>query len=123
MYDAITKLDMETFVSVLDPDVEWTVPGQHDLAGTTKGVPELLAHLAEVAQRTGGSVKVEVHEVIEGDRYTVAVVEVDMAVDGHTVHDKQVHLFELRDGHITSVREFHGDEKSFDDLFARAAGP
>jgi ketosteroid isomerase-like protein len=117
MYDAVANLDMASFVAVLDPDVKWTVPGTHLLAGTTSGVPALLTHLAEVAQRTGGQVKVDVDEILAGDRHTVAVVDVQMAVEGQTVNDRQVHVFELHDGLITSVREFHGDEQAFNDLF------
>src|ERR1051325_434911 len=60
MYDALAAADIPTFVALLDPEVEWTVPGRHTLAGTTVGVPALLAHLAEVAQRTAGQVSVEV---------------------------------------------------------------
>jgi hypothetical protein len=117
MYDAVGRADIAAFTAVLDPDVEWTVPGRHNLAGTFTGVGELLTHLAEVAQRTRGQVKVEIDEIVEGERHTLAVVGVEMAVDGQTVHDRQVHLFELEAGRIISVREFHGDEKSFDDLF------
>jgi ketosteroid isomerase-like protein len=117
MYDALAALDLNAFTALLDPDVTWTVPGTHSLAGTTSGVPELLAHLAEVAQRTGGQVRVDVKEVVDGDRYTVAVVAVDMTVDGTSVHDHQVHLFEIRHGRIASVREYHGDERASDALF------
>ena len=53
MYDAISAGDLESFTALLDPRIVWTVPGSHNLAGTFTGVPALLAHLAEVAQRTG----------------------------------------------------------------------
>jgi ketosteroid isomerase-like protein len=117
MYKAVAAADVNGFTALLDPDVEWTVPGSHDLAGSFKGISALLTHLAEVAQRTGGQVAVHLDEVLEGDRHTLAIVGVDMAVDGRTVHDQQVHLFELGNGLIRSVREFHGDQALFDDLF------
>ena len=117
MYDALAAADIPTFVSLLDPDVQWTVPGRHTLAGTTVGVPALLAHLAEVAQRTAGQVSVDVKDVLAGASYTSAVVDVEMTVDGRSVQDHQVHLFGFRDGRIASVREYHGDERAFDELF------
>jgi hypothetical protein len=117
MYDALAALDLNAFTALLDPDVSWTVPGRHTLAGTTVGVPALLGHLAEVAQHTGGRVRLDVKEVLDGERYIVAVVEVDMTVDGTSVHDHQVHLFEIRDGRVAAVREYHGDERAFDALF------
>jgi len=117
MYDALAAADIPTFVSLLDPDVQWTVPGRHTLAGTTVGVPALLAHLAEVAQRTAGQVSVDVKDVLAGTSYTSAVVDVEMTVDGRSVQDHQVHLFGFRDSRIASVREYHGDERAFDELF------
>ena len=117
MYDALAAADIPAFTAILDPDVEWAVPGRHTLSGTTVGVPALLSHLAEVAQRTGGQVSVDVKDVLAGASHTGAVVDVQMTVDGQTVYDNQVHLFELRDGRITSVREYHGDERAFEALF------
>jgi ketosteroid isomerase-like protein len=116
MYEALGRGDIETFVGVLDPNVAWTVPGRHHLAGTFTGVPALLTHLAEVAQRTEGKIAVSVVEVVSGDGHTVAVVDVALSVDCRTVKDRQVHLFALRDGRITSVREYHGDEAAMHDL-------
>ena len=117
MYDVLVSADVKAFTALLDPCIEWTVPGSHHTAGTFTGVPALLTHLAEVAQRTGGQVRVDVHEVLGSDDLVAAIVEVEMSVDGQTVHDRQVHLFELRDGRIASVREYHGDERAFDRLF------
>ena len=116
LYDAIGQGHVEAFIAMLDPDVVWTVPGRHDLAGTFTGVPALLAHLAEVVQRTEGKIVIDVVEVIAADRRAVAVVDVELTVDGRSVQDRQVHLFELGDGRITSVREYHGDEQAMQDL-------
>lgn len=118
MYSAIAGADMERFVGALDPEVVWTVPGQHSLAGTFSGVPAVLAHLAEVVQRTEGNVQLDVLEVLPGDHYTTAVVDVRMTVGGVTVDDRQVHVFEVLHDRITSVREYHGDEQAFVNLFS-----
>jgi uncharacterized protein len=120
MYAALERGDVNAFVGLLHPDIEWTVPGRHDLAGTFVSVPALLAHLAEVAQRTGGQIKVDVVDILESGRHVAAVAEVDMSVDRRTTHDRQVHLFEFRDGRIASVTEYHGNEQAFEDLFGAA---
>jgi uncharacterized protein len=118
MYDALADGDIEGFVALLDPEVAWTVPGRHDLAGTFTGLPNVLAHLAEVFQRTGGQIVVAVGEVVAGERCTMAIVDVQLTVDRRTVDDRQVHLFELRDGRISLVREYHGDEPAMERLLA-----
>ncbi|MBV8979809.1 MAG: nuclear transport factor 2 family protein [Acidimicrobiia bacterium] len=117
MYDVLAAADIRAFTDLLDPDIEWTVPGRHTLSGTTVGVAALLAHLAEVAQRTGGHVSVDVREVLTGEAYVTALVDVEMTVDDHTVQDRQVHVFQVRDGRIASVREYHGDVRAFEELF------
>ncbi|MCU1449766.1 MAG: hypothetical protein JWP02_1936 [Acidimicrobiales bacterium] len=118
MYEAIAGGDIEGFVALLDPEVVWTVPGRHDLAGTFRGIPNLLAHLAEVFQRTEGQIVIAVDEVVGGERCTMAVVDVQLTVAGNAVEDRQVHLFELRAGRIVSVREYHGDEPAMEQLLA-----
>jgi len=123
MYDALFSADLKGFMALLDPEIEWTVPGSHYLAGTFTGVPAVLAHLAEVAQRTGGQVRLSVVDVLEGGDRAAAIVDVEMSFDGHTVHDRQVHLFELRSGRIASVREYHGEEGSFDQIFGPSPPP
>jgi ketosteroid isomerase-like protein len=60
---------------------------------------------------------VDIVEILEGHGHVAAVAEVEMAVDGQTVKDRQVHLFDLRDGRIISVHEYHGDEHAFERLF------
>ena len=72
MYDVLVSADVHAFTALIDPDIEWTVPGSHDLAGTFRGVPALLTHLAEVGQRTGGQIRVEV---------VVDEVQVDKTID------------------------------------------
>jgi ketosteroid isomerase-like protein len=59
-----------------------------------------------------------VEEIVGGERYTLAVVHVALTVDDRTVDDRQVHLFELRDGRIIAVREYHGNEQAMKELLA-----
>src|SRR5437763_5470235 len=89
MYDAVAAADVNAFTALLDPDVRWTVPGNHALAGTTFGVPDLLVHLAEVAQRTEGHMGIDVIEVVTGGVFTLAVVDVEVSGGGRTTHDRE----------------------------------
>jgi ketosteroid isomerase-like protein len=110
LYDALADADMATFVALLDPAVSWTVPGRHSLAGTWRGLEAVLAHLAEVAQRTGGRIRLDLVDVLAGDVHAAAVVDVEISIDGRTATDRQVHVIEVRAGRVVSLREYHGDE-------------
>jgi ketosteroid isomerase-like protein len=112
LYAALGRGDVAGFLALLDPSVIWTVPGRHSLAGTWTGVESVMGHLAEVAQRTGGQIALDVVEVLSGGSRAAALVDVSLSIDGRTAQDRQVHLVEVRDGLVVSLREYHGDEEA-----------
>ena len=116
LYEALSAADMAAFVALLDPSVTWTVPGRHSLAGTSRGLDAVLAHLGEVAQRTGGRIRLDLVEVLAGEAQAAAVVDVEISMDGRTAQDRQVHVIEVRNGRVVSLREYHGDEAAMQSL-------
>ena len=49
-FDAYAAQDVESARAVLADDIEWHIPGHHPLAGTKRGISEVLAFFAELAK-------------------------------------------------------------------------
>lgn len=49
-FDAYGRGDRGAIAAVLAPDIEWTIPGHHPLAGTKHGVDEVLAFFAALGE-------------------------------------------------------------------------
>jgi len=48
-FEAYAARDSDGIAAVLDADIEWTIPGHHPLAGTKRGVQEVLAFFDALA--------------------------------------------------------------------------
>ena len=49
-FAAYADNDLETIAGILAPDVEWTIPGHHPLAGTKHGVEEVVEFFRRLDQ-------------------------------------------------------------------------
>jgi uncharacterized protein len=92
-YDAFSKGDIETVLSVYDDKIEWVQPGDSDISGTYRGKRELGDYLRRLGEK---STVVKPHRFLaDGD--TVVVLSKD-TVGGETSQDALV--FALRGGKV-----------------------
>ena len=73
LYRAFGAHDAAALDALLADDVVWHVPGQSPLAGDHRGRTAVLAYLAALGQRTGGSFRAEVIDVLASDTRAVAL--------------------------------------------------
>jgi ketosteroid isomerase-like protein len=86
--------DVEEAAPFLSPNVVYRVPGQHSLAGSFHGIDEVMAHLLDLAGRSGGTFNAFKFEDWLVSESSVAVV-VDVHIQGHgaTVTERNIFLF------------------------------
>lgn len=108
MYDLFGKGDMESIKQeVFHPDMSWTMPGRHPLAGRMEGVDAVIAFFGALFQ--AGIVVEDVHfgELDDG-----TVIEKHM---GHGKIGDQIYYFptctsyKIKDGKIFEVQVHNGD--------------
>ena len=51
------------------PDIVWYAPGRSQLAGDHQGVDTVLGYFGRTMELTGGSFRVEVHDVVANDEH------------------------------------------------------
>ena len=89
MVDAFSRGDLDTVGGCFSPDAVWDLPGRSTVAGTYKGPQEILGFLAKAYELSGGTLSVEVIDVLGSDWGAVQVQHVTADHDGR-------HLTELR---------------------------
>ncbi|MDH2393228.1 nuclear transport factor 2 family protein [Streptomyces sp. HNM0663] len=67
-YDAFSRGDMETLASLMTGDVAHHVPGSSQMSGHFKGRDNVLAMYAKLSELTGGTFRVELHDVFTDGR-------------------------------------------------------
>jgi len=113
MYEYFGKGDLDRIRSeVFHPQVTWTMPGHHPLAGTMKGSDEVIAFLADLFKAG-----ITVDDVHFGELDNGTVVEKH---NGHGVADGEQYLFptctsyEIEDGRIRAVQVHTADQHGVD---------
>jgi ketosteroid isomerase-like protein len=116
-YDAFGRGDMDGVARILADDVLWHSPGHSPLSGDYTGIPAVLGLLGEIAQRTGGTFRADVHDILANDVHGVALVTISGSRGGKTVTDRQVHVVHFRDGKLAESWFTGTDQDAVDELF------
>ncbi|GAC1374323.1 MAG: nuclear transport factor 2 family protein [Pseudarthrobacter sp.] len=117
-YEAFNAGDIETLKGLFAPDAVYRVGGSGALAGVKQGSDEILAHFGELFSRSGGTVKVELQDVIAGERHTVALQSAQAQRNGQSLEQQGALVFTLRDGKVTEVNEFTEDTAKASDFWS-----
>jgi uncharacterized protein len=68
-----------------------------------------LAFFDEPMARSGGTIKITLHDVIGGDEHTVALHHEFAEGGGNRVDQNAANIFHVRDGRVSEVWELHDD--------------
>jgi len=116
-YDAFQKGDMETVRSLFSPDVVWHVPGHNHLSGDHRGVDSVLDLFMKNFQETGGTFKVEVHDLLANDTHAVALASVSGQREGKSLKDNYSHVVHIANGKLTESWIFAERQDAVDDFW------
>jgi uncharacterized protein len=72
-FDAFAKGDVDTLRESMDQDAVWYVPGRNQLSGDHRGVDAILGFFGKTMELSGGSFRMEVHDVVANDDHAVAL--------------------------------------------------
>ncbi|GCB49496.1 nuclear transport factor 2 family protein [Streptomyces sp. NL15-2K] len=73
-YEAFQRGDMDTLRGIMTGDCTHHVPGSHPLSGDHKGVESALEYYGKLSSETGGSFRVELHDVfVDGRGHAISV--------------------------------------------------
>ena len=108
-YEAFGAGDMATLAELFAEDAVWHVPGNSGLSGAKQGRDAIFAFFAELFSRSGGTVKVDLQDVIGGDEHTVALHHSHAERNGEVLEENSVNVFRIRDGRVVEVSQFSED--------------
>lgn len=99
---------------IFAPDIEWHVPGHHPLAGTKKGIEEVIAYYTQL-QKANFNAEVT---VLEGNDEQVIDCHRGWAqVGDHKIDMNWVLVYTIENGKIKTMQNFPGDQHAADAFF------
>ncbi len=103
---------------MVDDDIVWHAGGSNQLAGDYRGFQEILGFFGKVMELTGGTFRIEVHDVLANDTHGVVLATFHAERDGQTVALRAADIWHLADGKATEHWSFFEDQAAVDKLFS-----
>jgi len=108
------KNDILGLREIFAPDIEWIVPGHHPLAGTKKGVEEVIAYYKQLQK---ANFKAEVIILEGNENYVIDCHRGWAEVGNIKLNMNWVLLYTIENGKIKSMQNFPADQHAADAFF------
>lgn len=104
---------------ILAADVTWTVPGQSPIAGSYRGLDEVLGYFRRRRDLAGRSFRMERRDVLVGDGDRIAALTDGFAtIAGEEHRWSTVGLYDVSDGRIAACWLLPLDQRAFDAIWS-----
>lgn len=117
-YEAFNTADVETLREVFADTTIFHEPGRSPISGDYQGLDQVLGFFATLAERSGGTFRATLHDVVANDEHVVGLHSSDAERDGRRAHSPTVLVFHVRDGRIAETWSHHHDQHDFDEFWA-----
>lgn len=118
VYDAFAGQDMATLDEVFADDVAFHVPGDHPMAGDYQGKDELFGFFAKLGEKTGGTLRVDVKDVVANDDYAIGLVRVTAQRENRSLEVDAAQIHRVEAGRITEAWPVPYDVHAIEDFWA-----
>ena len=102
-YAAFQNGDMDTMRTILAGDVAWHSPGQGSQSGDFHGVDNVIGEFGRLFQDSGGTFRVEIDEILEGDQSVVVLAHSTASREGRTLDQPYAHIFHFRGDQVSEA--------------------
>jgi ketosteroid isomerase-like protein len=118
-YEAFGKGDMATVGELLADDVVWHVGGSGPLTGDYKGKDAVFGFFGKLMEITGGTFKLEVHDILANDEHSVTLVRATAEKNGKKFEDNAVHITHPdSEGRVKEFWAFQENQAAADEFFS-----
>jgi ketosteroid isomerase-like protein len=102
-YAAFQNGDMDAMRTILAADIAWHAPGQGPQSGDFQGVDNVIGEFGRLFHDSGGTFRVEITEILEGDHSVVVLARESASREGRTLDQAYAHLFQFRGDEVSEA--------------------
>lgn len=118
IYDAFATGDMDTMAAVLSDDISWHVAGRNEVCGDYQGRAEVFGFFRQLAERSGGTFQLDVHDLMASDDHVVALVRERVSRAGRSLDSNGVHVWHVAEGRAVEFWGITYDRYGADELWS-----
>ncbi len=116
-YAAFGAGDVDAVLSLFADDIVWHSGGVNQLAGDYRGHEEVMGFFGRLMEVTGGTFRMEIHDVLAGDQHGAVLVTAHGEREGQTLAMREVDVWHLAGGKATEFWAFPEDSAELDRFF------
>jgi ketosteroid isomerase-like protein len=109
---AFGRGDLDALRGQLADDIKWHVHGVGPLAGDYEGVTAVMGLLGKIVALSGGSARLELHDVLNSADHTVSLVTISAERNGKQFQGNLVQVLHTQNGKVTEVWTHPADPKT-----------
>jgi uncharacterized protein len=117
-YAAFNTADVETLRQLFADTTVFHEPGRSPISGDYQGLDQVLGFFGTLAERSGGTFRATLHDVVANDDHAIGLHISDAERDGRVARSPTVLVFHVRDGRVTETWSHHHDQHEFDAFWA-----
>ena len=92
-YDAFSKGDVDTLRQVFADNTTFHEPGPNPVSGDYQGIDQVLGFFGTLAERSGGTFRVALHDVVANDEHALGLHISEGEREGRRLHSQQTLVF------------------------------
>jgi uncharacterized protein len=104
---------------MLDPSIEWHVPGRSPLSGDYKGHDEVVAFFTKSQELAAGTLSIEIDDMFAGGERVVVLCTVSAQRRGQQLSAAEIHVWRVIRGRAVEFREYQDDQQAEDEFWLR----
>ena len=117
-YEVFLARDTEAMRAMLEGCV-WHIPGENLLAGTYRGLEEIVGLFGRSGELSGGTLKLEMHDVVGDDAHAIGLDHVRASRDdGRSLDMNRVVIAHVSNGALAEVWVCPEDQYAFDEFWS-----
>ncbi len=117
-YGAFASGDVATMNQLFAEDVVWHLPGNNQLSGVHRGRDAVFAIFAKTTQLSGGTFKIELHDVLANDEHAVALTRATASREGKQYNSLDTDVYHMSGGKVTEFWSFAEDQRLTDEFWS-----
>ncbi len=118
IYADFARGDIPSILAACDDKMTFQVAGKSKLAGKYTKENFASGFVAKLHELSGGSLKVEVHDILASDRHGVVLASDHVTKKGETIQMRTVHVWRIENGKPVAWYEYPRDMYQYDQVWS-----
>ena len=118
LYADFAKNDLAAVLAACPDQITFQIPGKSKIAGKYDKKTFASGLVAQLMELSGGTFKLDVHDIMASDRHGIALGSDTVTRDGKTTELRTVHVWRFENGKPVAFYEYPRDIYQFDLLWS-----